>query len=189
MLRIDGERIYLRDHRAGDLESFHAWLSDPVVARYLTFRTSTRDQSFIQLADALQENDKETRTKYFFATVLHENDHIIGEAGFTIKARAEHGGIADLGYFLLKPYWGKGYATEATELMLAYCFKVLKLHKVVATCDAENKASERVMKRCGMVQEACPKKDYLLNGEWRDRLGYGILYEDWIKHQEPMDGS
>ena len=184
MLRIDGKRVYLRDHQAGDLEVFHSWLSDPIVARYLTWRTSTLDESLIQLADALRENDKEPRTKYFFAMVLNEDDCIIGEAGFTVKSRAEHGGIAELGYFLLEPYWGQGYATEAAQLMLTYCFTVLKLHKVSAWCDTENTASENVMKRCGMEREVSQKKHYFLDGAWRDRLGYGLLYEDWARLQE-----
>lgn len=189
MLRIDGERIYLRDHRAGDLEAFHVWLSDPVVAHYLSWRTSTLEESLIDLADAIEENDKEPRTKYFFAMLLKADDTIIGEAGFTVMGRNEQGGIAELGYFLLKSHWGKGYATEAAQLLISYCFTVLKLHKIRAWCDTENKASETVMKRCGMEREAYSRKDYLLDGEWRDRLGYGILYEDWIKRQEPMDGS
>ena len=183
MLRIDGERIYLRDHRAGDLEVFHSWLSDPIVAQYLSWRTSTVEESFIQLADALRENDKEPRTKYYFAIVLNERDPIIGEAGFTVQSKAECGGIAEMGYFLVPLYWGKGYATEATQLMLTYCFTGLKLHKVVAGCDADNRASENVLKRCGLEREAYRKKHHLLDGKWRDRLEYALLYEDWIKYQ------
>ena len=179
MLRIDGKRIYLRDHQADDLNVFHSWLSDPVTAHYLSWRTSTLEESFIQLSDALQENDREPRTKYFFAVVLNETGCIIGDAGFTVENKAEGGGIAELGYFLLKPYWGQGYATEAAQLLLAYCFTVLKLHKVTAGCDAENHASENVMIKCGMEREAYRKKHHFLNGKWRDRLEYALLYENW----------
>jgi ribosomal-protein-alanine N-acetyltransferase len=180
MLRIDGKRIYLRDHQASDLDVFHAWLSDPVVAQYLTWRTSTPDESLILLAEALRENNSHPRAKDYFAIVMKANDQIIGEAGFTVESRAENGGVADLGYFLLKEYWGKGYATEATELMIGYCFTVLGLHKVTASCDAENRSSENVMKKCGLEREAYQKKQYLLEGKWRDRLEYGLLREDWI---------
>ena len=180
MLRIDGKRIYLRDHQASDLDVFHSWLSDPVIAQYLTWRTSTLEESFIKLAESLREINTHPRTKYFLAMVLNDTHRIIGEAGFTIESKAEYGGVADLGYFLLKEYWGKGYATEATEMMIRYCFTVLGLHKVTAECDAENRASESVMKRCGMKREAYREKQYLLGGKWRDRLDYALLYEDWI---------
>ncbi len=115
--------------------------------------------------------------------VLKATETIIGEAGFTIEVRAQHGGRADLGYFLLPAYWGQGYATEAAELMLTYCFTVLKLHKVTASCDAENTASEQVMKKCGMQREAYLRIHALLDGVWRDRLGYAILVDEWAERQ------
>jgi ribosomal-protein-alanine N-acetyltransferase len=124
MLRIQGKRIYLRDHLASDLEMFHSWLSDPSVAHYLSWRTRTPEESLIVLAESLQENDNPSRTKFYFAIVLNENGAIImGDAGFTIEKSAEADGIGDLGYFLLQPYWGKGYATEAAHLILRYCFR------------------------------------------------------------------
>jgi ribosomal-protein-alanine N-acetyltransferase len=189
MLRINGKRIYLRDHQASDLDVFHAWLSDPVVAQYLAWRTATLEESLIQLAEALRENDAHPRTKYYFAIVLNANDQIIGEAGFTIESRGESGGVANLGYFLLKDYWGQGYATEATELMIGYCFTVLGLHKVTAGCDAKNRASERVMQKCGLEREAYRKQHFLLDGRWRDRLEYALLYKDWLTSPEGSKGA
>lgn len=183
MLRIEGQRIYLRDHLASDLEMFHSWLSDPSVAHYLSWRTRTPEESLIILAESLQENNNPSRTKFHFAMILNENDAIIGDAGFTVEKRAAYGGIADLGYFLLKPYWGKGYATEAARLILRYCFTVLKLHKITAGCDSENRASEKVMIKCGMKREAYRTKHHFLDGEWRDRAEYAIAYDDWIVSQ------
>ena len=43
MFRIDGKRIYLRDHQASDLEAYHAWLSNPIVTRYLSWRVTTEE--------------------------------------------------------------------------------------------------------------------------------------------------
>ncbi len=181
MFKLEGDRIYLRDHQIGDLEALHSWLSDPVVTKYLSWRTSSLEETFLQLAEYLREKVKENRTKYYFALILKESEHLIGDAGFTVEHRVESGGIADLGYFLLTPYWGKGYGTEAIKLMIEYCFTVLKLHKVTAGCDAENTASERVMIKCGMKREAYRKKQAFLDGKWRDRLEYALLYEDWIR--------
>ena len=101
MLKIEGERIYLRDHQTDDLEIFHSWLSDPEVMKYLPWHTSTVEESFLQLAECLRENVKENRTKYFFAIILKESEQVVGEAGFTIEAKEAKGGIASMGYFLL----------------------------------------------------------------------------------------
>ncbi len=180
-LRIDGQRIYLRDHISNDLDAFHSWLSDPVVTQYLTWRTFNREESLIRLAEALQENEVFPRIKYFFAIVRKENDVIIGEAGFTITSKAEYGGIADLGYFLLKSYWGLGYASEAVRLMIDYCFNILNLHKIIASCESENAASLKVMEKCGMQQEAYRTKHAFRDGQWHDRLEYALLYEEWLQ--------
>jgi [ribosomal protein S5]-alanine N-acetyltransferase len=179
MLTLEGQRIDLRDHQASDLEAYHAWLSDPVTTHYLSWRSTSREASLIKLAEAMYENELQPRRKYFFAVVLKDTRQVIGDAGFTIESQNDQGGVAELGYFLLKPYWGQGYATEAVQLLLAYCFSVLHLHKVTATCDAENHASERVMQKCGMTREAARKKHTLLEGEWRDRVEYALLVENW----------
>ena len=207
MLKLEGQRIYLRDHQPEDLEVFYAWRSDPRVTRYLSGRTAMLTDAFSQLADALRETDQVPRTKYFLALGLKENQRLIGEAGLTLAewaentgraedgdrsedggraantGRAENTGPADLGYFLLPSYWGQGYATEAAQVLIAYAFTVLKLHKITAGCDAANGASEQVIKKCGLEREAYFKKHVRLNGAWRDRLEYGLLYADWAKRQ------
>jgi [ribosomal protein S5]-alanine N-acetyltransferase len=179
MLKIEGERIFLRDHQASDLDAYHAWLSDPDTTHYLAWRSTSREASLIQLAEAMYENEQQPRRKYYLAAVLKSTQQILGDAGFTIESQNADGGVAELGYFLLKPYWGQGYATEAVQLLLNYCFTTLHLHKVRATCDAENRASEHVLQKCGMVREAYRKKQALLDGQWRDRLEYALLVEDW----------
>jgi ribosomal-protein-alanine N-acetyltransferase len=156
--------------------------------KYLPWRTSSVEESFLQLAECLRENVKEDRRKYFFAVILRESEQLIGEAGFTIEAKEASGGIANMGYFLLKPYWGKGYATEVAQMMIEYCFTTLKLHKVTAGCDVENTASEGVMKKCGMKREGYRAQQYYLDGDWRDRLEYGILYQDWVQGQFQRTG-
>jgi ribosomal-protein-alanine N-acetyltransferase len=158
-------------------------MSDPDLMKYLSRQTTTIEGSFLRLAEAIAENDKNDRKKFFFAIGLRTNDAIIGEAGFTVLTNEIKGGVAEMGYFLLKQYQGNGYATEAAELMINYCFKTLKLHKVTAGCDAQNDASVQVMKRCGMLQEAYRRQHAFTQGEWRDRLEFAILSENWLKRK------
>lgn len=56
-----------------------------------------------------------------------------------------------LGYWLGRPFWGKGYATEASAAALAYAF-VLGARTAVAEAFIENAASERVLKKLGFVE-------------------------------------
>jgi len=75
--------------------------------------------------------------------------------------------------------WGKGYASEAARRVLAFAFEELDAHRVIAFCDAENRASERVMQKLGMRREAHMLQTRLLRGEWRDELLYAILDSEW----------
>lgn len=186
MLTIEGERILLRDHLAGDLPALHAWISDPVVTRYLSWRTHTLEETLVRLAENIEAATRPDRRAFFLAMLLKRTGEIIGEAGFIIESRGAdgQGGVADIGYFLFPGNWGQGYASEAARLLIGYCFTTMKLHKVTASCDAENSASERVMIRCGMLPEGLRRKHRLLDGEWRDRLEYAILCEDWSKNRQ-----
>jgi ribosomal-protein-alanine N-acetyltransferase len=56
----------------------------------------------------------------------------------------------DLGYRLMKKFWGKGYATEAAIACLRYGFDRLELQRIVGRALPGNLASIRVLDKCGM---------------------------------------
>ncbi len=58
-------------------------------------------------------------------------------------------GVAEIGYWLGKPWWGRGFATEATSTLLRYCFKHLKMQRLTCCHYVDNSASERVIKKLG----------------------------------------
>ncbi len=53
--------------------------------------------------------------------------------------------------WLLVPYWGKGYCTEAVRPFLTFCFTELKLPMIYARHLIENKASGKVIQKCGFL--------------------------------------
>src|SRR5262245_10328390 len=56
---------------------------------------------------------------------------------------------AELGYWIGKPYWGKGYATAAGRRVLAFGFNEIGLRRVVSNCLMRNRASYRVLEKLG----------------------------------------
>ncbi len=159
----------------------YRWISDPIVMEYLDWGTNSIDETAIKLNEAIEEIKKTNRGKYFFAIESKIERKVIGDVGFTVLAKNEFGGIAECGYFLQKEYWGRGMATEATRRIIEYVFSDLGLHKIIAGCDAENKASERIMIKCGMKKEGAFMKHHFRRNKWLDRLKYGLLKEDWLK--------
>ena len=68
----------------------------------------------------------------------------------------------NLGYWIGRAWWGRGYATAAARAMIALAFGLLDLDAVSASHLARNAASGRVMEKCGMR---------LLRGERREHRG------------------
>jgi RimJ/RimL family protein N-acetyltransferase len=73
---------------------------------------------------------------------------------------------AEIGYFLLPPARGQGYATEAVQLLVHYAFDHMQVNRVWATCDADNDGSAGVLRRAGVPEEG------LLRAETRDHHGH-----------------
>ncbi len=89
--------------------------------------------------------------QYIFAIELKETMQFIGGIGFTVNTRFYS---ADIGYWIGKSYWNKGYCSEALLAILKFGFQDLKLNKLIAGHFPHNLSSGQVMKKCGMVKEA-----------------------------------
>jgi len=82
-------------------------------------------------------------------------------------------------YFFVPGERGKGYGTEAAELVVDYLFLSKDLVRVHAIADVRNKASQRVLEKAGFQREGTIRKCVLNRGEWRDCYLYSILREEW----------
>lgn len=75
---------------------------------------------------------------------------------------------AELGYWLGEQYWGRGMATEAVNAIVEYAFKTLPISRIHASVFEHNKASMRVLEKCGFEREtihlnAILKNNVLIN--------------------------
>jgi len=157
---LSGERIVVRDWRVDEVEGMHRWLGNQQVRKFLSFGTSSVQESAAHLRDVIDSQKENSREHYYLAIESRELGVTIGDAGFSWKGE----GTAEIGYFLEPNYWGQGFATEAAKLMISFAFD-LGADKVFASCDVENSDSEMVMRRCGMQK---------LESEDLGRLLYGI---------------
>ncbi len=99
--------------------------------------------------------------------------NVIGSIGFH-KIDRKHK-RAEIGYWLGKEYWGFGIMTKAVRQTINYGFKKLKLKRIYAYVFAHNKASTRVLEKCGFKLEGCLKKHFLKNGKYVDAFVYGKI--------------
>jgi ribosomal-protein-alanine N-acetyltransferase len=83
-----------------------------------------------------------------------------------------HGVIetAVLGYSVGERFSGRGYATEAAGAVVRHAFERFGLHRVQASYQPENVASERVLRKLGFMVEGYAREFLFLNGMWRDAV-------------------
>ncbi len=86
---------------------------------------------------------------------------------------------AEIGYWIGKPYWGRGYATEAAAALIRLGFEELNLNRIYAGYFSRNAASARVMIKNGMQYEGTLRQHVKKWGEFVDIVYYGILRSDW----------
>ena len=95
------------------------------------------------------------------------------------------GHLAELGYWVGKPYWNQGFCTEAGGAIISYAFTDLGLIRVHAAHFARNPASGRVMKKLGMQHEGTRRQHVRKWDNFEDLELYGILRQDWESMQGP----
>jgi RimJ/RimL family protein N-acetyltransferase len=142
---LETERLLLREFVLDDAEDFFRMVSDPDVIRYVGEGAKTIEEA----RKGLEERPIQDYRKHGYgrwAAVYKPNGKVIGFAGLKYLDDVKE---VDLGYRFFKEYWGQGIATEASRAIVAYGFDVLRLPRLAAVANIENKASIRVLEKVG----------------------------------------
>lgn len=185
-VHLETARLIVRDHIASDLEDLGTLIGNKVNMTYI-MDIYAKDLAAVEknLKTAMDAIVDPLRDKYFFAIVEKTSGNYVGEIGFTLLDE----GLAELGYFIKQPYWKRGIVTEAGEAVLEYAFCNLGLHKMITGCVKENVGSERVMIKLGFSKEGELKEHQMVQGEWKDRVIYGYLKNDYLKQYRSQHES
>ena len=147
---LETPRLILRPFTMADVSDVTRLAGDPLVAA-----------TTANIPHPYTERDAETwigthaegfeTGKLLDAAVTDSDDGtLFGAVGVQIRPTHDR---AELGYWTGVPYWGRGYATEASRALLAWAFGERRLHRVLARHFARNRASGRVLEKLGMRQE------------------------------------
>jgi RimJ/RimL family protein N-acetyltransferase len=88
-------------------------------------------------------------------------------------------GLMELACWLVPSESKKGYATEATQLMVDYLFLSKEPARIQAIVDVRHIASQRVLEKAGFQREGTMRDESFDRGEWRDFYLYSILRREW----------
>ncbi|MBQ4323541.1 MAG: GNAT family N-acetyltransferase, partial [Clostridia bacterium] len=87
---------------------------------------------------------------------------------------------AEIGYWLSRKCWGRGYATEGVRALTEYAIKTLRMDEIIAVCHPENAASLRVLEKIGMKYQKDLPRYISLRGKTADCLQYHITRWDFM---------
>lgn len=186
---LPGDRVSLHTIEEGDLDLLNRNVNDPRVRRPLTNASATTmaeteafyedvvcDDDGVNLL--ICAHDREERDD--------ENGSVDGEEGdpeavgdvalFDVDERTRS---AEIAIAVHPEYWGNGYGTAASRLLVAYAFDERNLHRLQARVMSTNDASRRIWETLGFTHEGRVREDQFDGGKYRDTHHFGLLEHEW----------
>ena len=180
---IEGRGVLLRPPRAADYQPWAelrelsasylqpwepAWAEDDLTRPAFRRRLS------------VYAREMELETAWPFFVFSNGGETLVGAVTLSNIRR----GVAEsgtLGYWIGRPFAGRGHATAAVRAVLGFAFDALDLHRVEASCLPANLPSRRVLQKSGFRQEGEARAYLKINGAWADHLLFGVVSDDWVR--------
>lgn len=148
---IETERLILREILPTDVEGMFELDADEEVHRYLGNNPVSSKEQIVEAIRFIRQQYIDNGIGRWAVIDKNTND-FIGWAGLKLVTDLtnKHKDYYDLGYRLIKRYWGKGIGTEAAMASLDYAFNTLHTDAVYAMVDCENAGSNKILKKVGL---------------------------------------
>lgn len=158
------------DAYAGALPAQNRWDCGP---RDKKTCTRTRFSRLRRLHASLARDDE----YYWYGAFEKKSGALIGLIDFSIFERGTHQ-FANFGYRIFNRHWGKGYGKEAARAGLAIGFRQLRLNRLEAAINLDNRKSIRLARAIGMRNEGIKRRYWFEHGQWTDHRIYVANPED-----------
>jgi len=175
-LKLEGKNIYLRPLSMDDTNGpYPSWFNNPIVTRYnshggITY-TKEMAKEYVQMTTSSEKYQ-------VFAIIQNTTQQHIGNISLQqidIKTKC-----ADLAILIGETsVYGKGIGEESGNLLLAYAFNVLGLHRISCGTSSINIGMQKLALKLGMKQEGIRRDAFTKNGKFVDIIEYGILENEY----------
>jgi ribosomal-protein-alanine N-acetyltransferase len=146
VVRLETERLLFRDHEPGDLEAYCEIESDP------DYRSPQVVHPRAELERSFRQTWLRPKELGLHATIFKPDGRYIGRCGlypFRNSQDEIQPNEAFIAFYIARPYWGRGIATEAGNAWIAHGFEKLGITRIEAGINAQNIASLRVIEKLG----------------------------------------
>jgi [ribosomal protein S5]-alanine N-acetyltransferase len=171
------KRLILRPHTLQDAPDIQRLIGERDVAKTLAvvphpYPDGAAEEWISKRAEMAAKGELQ------FAITDRQTGALMGSIGF-VDFNCESD-CAEIGYWIAKPCWGKGYGTEAAQAVVKYGFEEMGLNRIYAKHFKQNPASGRIMQKIGMQYEGCQRQSFKKWGEYIDFELYAILKSEYL---------
>ncbi len=178
---LETNRLVLRQLKVDDSENWFKNLSDDGVAVLIGMEPLENVEDSKSIINSFIDR-YEKKNGMAWAIILKEDESFIGTCSY--EKIDSHNLCGEIGYDLLKKYWGHGFMAEALSAIIDYGFEFLKLNRIEAHTAAINSASRNLLRRLGFFEEGIFRESSFFRGEFRDDCQYSLLRREWNKPQK-----
>jgi RimJ/RimL family protein N-acetyltransferase len=165
-ITLKGHKIDLDLIEKADLPSMKDWVNEvEFVGEFEPF-----DQS--SLGDLEKQHDGKGEGQWYW---VQKKDGT--RVGYIAHFKSK--GCVGIGYMLVKDERGKGYGSEAVQIIVDYLFLHKDIVRIQAETHPDNKTSQRVLEKAGFKFEGRIRKSFFSRGVYRDTAMYSILRDEW----------
>jgi [ribosomal protein S5]-alanine N-acetyltransferase len=175
-IKITTNRLILRPLQLNDAEAMYlGWATDLEVIKYLSWKPHLSVEETKRIISYWISNYPDP--KFYIWGIQIINGPLIG----TISIHSIHDGFerGEIGYALAKPYWNRGFVTEALQGLIDYAFGIVGFNRLEAHHALGNPASGRVLEKVGFQYEGLHRQYYRSNAGFQDAKKYALLKQDW----------
>ncbi|OAB40400.1 GNAT family N-acetyltransferase [Paenibacillus antarcticus] len=149
-MKLETMRLMIRPYQAKDLQESFELMHNEEVLQYMHMDVMSLDEYSGVFEWLIQSYNKglEEDFKYSFGVFLKDTNTFIGWIGVGCLDFQRQD--KEIYYLIGRDYWGKGYASEAIEQLIHYCFNDMKLESIVAKVHPGNGASKRIIEKLGL---------------------------------------
>ncbi|MGN6566963.1 MAG: GNAT family N-acetyltransferase [Flavipsychrobacter sp.] len=146
--KLEAPRLITRFVTQEDVPVWLEYCSDPVATEFTGLSDKTPEEMALEVMKITLKRYEEGRLG-LQALISKETGEMIGKCGLLIQHEVNGKTELEIGYHLIRRYWGQGYAIEAAQMFRDYAFENDMADSVVSIIDPLNIASQKVALRNG----------------------------------------
>lgn len=179
---LRGEDLLLRPLLPADAEALVPLLRDPAVAEPYVLPRYPWSVATARAEIAAMPASFEASRRLDLGIVPAAEGRVVGEISLGFATAHDR---AEIGFWIGRPWWGRGYARGAIDLLLGWTFAQRGLHRVTARTLGDNPRAATLLSRLGFAHEGLLREHQYHWGRFRDVALWGLMARDWCEGPRP----